>query len=462
MGEREIRSVGRMSDLEALMWTLDKDPHLSSNFACLTMLDRMPDIDRLRDRLERATRLIPHLRSRVNPSVARMAPPSWTQDRSFDIAHHVRAVALPRPGSQAQLHELAATLAGDPFDRSRPLWEFVLVDGLDDGGAAMIWKLHHTISDGIGGVRMSEQFLDIERDAPPPPDLEPATDPGPEPTFTDNAVATLRHNVRRSADSVEHATRAAWDTTFHPSRWLQLGPDAVRLSRSLARLTTSMRPFSPLWTDRSLRHGFASLSVPFDAAKRAATSLGGSLNDFFVAGTGSAVARYHAVRDAPLDVARMAMPVNTRTDRSAAGNSFAPLRLKLPLDVDPVAQFRLAHEALDAEKADPMISVVEGLSGLLNLLPTSVLVRVTRAQAEAIDFATSNVRAAPFELFVAGAALRATYPIGPLAGAAFNLTLMSYDGSLDMGLHVDRAAIPDPAELRSQLAACFEELIEAG
>ena len=460
MAEREVRTVGRMSDLEALMWTLDKDPHLSSNFACLTMLDTMPDLDRLRDRLERATRLVPHLRCRVNPAVARLAPPSWIEDRSFAITHHVRAVALPKPGSRAQLLDLAATLAGDPFDRSRPLWEFVLVDGLDDGGAAMIWKLHHTISDGIGGVRMSEQFLDIERDAPPPPDLEPMPEPGPEPTFSDNAVATVRHNVRRSAESVEHITRAAWDATMHPSRWVRVGPDAVRMSRSVAKLTTSMRPFSPLWTERSLRHGFETVSVPFDDAKRAATRLGGSLNDFFVAGVGSAVARYHAARDAPIDFARMAMPVSTRSDRTAAGNSFAPLRLKLPLDVDPLTQFRLAHETLDTEKGDPMIGAVEGLSGLLNLLPTSVLVRVTRAQAEAIDFATSNVRAAPFELFVAGAALQATYPIGPLAGSAFNLTLMSYHGRLDMGLHVDLAAIPDPAELRALLDVCFQELID--
>lgn len=460
MAEREVRTVGRMSDLEALMWTLDKDPHLSSNFACLTMLDTMPDLDLLRDRLERATRLVPHLRSRVNPAVARLAPPSWIEDRSFDITHHVRAVALPKPGSRAQLLELAATLAGDPFDRSRPLWEFVLVDGLDDGGAAMIWKLHHTISDGIGGVRMSEQFLDIERDTPPLPDLEPMPESGPEPTFADNAVATVRHNVRRSAESVEHLTRAAWDATVHPSRWVRVGPDAVRMSRSVAKLTTSIRPFSPLWTERSLRHGFETVSVPFDDAKRAATRLGGSLNDFFVAGVGSAVARYHAARDAPIDFARMAMPVSTRSDRTAAGNSFAPLRLKLPLHVDPLTQFQLAHETLDTEKGDPMIGAVEGLSGLLNLLPTSVLVRVTRAQAEAIDFATSNVRAAPFELFVAGAALLATYPIGPLAGSAFNLTLMSYHGRLDMGLHVDLAAIPDPAELRALLDVGFQELID--
>lgn len=463
MGEREVRNVERMSDLEALMWTLDKDPHLSSNFACLTMLDTMPDLDRLRDRLERATRLVPHLRSRVNPSLARMAPPSWTEDRSFDITHHVRAVALPKPGSRAQLHELAATVAGDPFDRSRPLWEFVLVDGLDDGGAAMIWKLHHTISDGIGGVRMSEQFLDIERHAPSPPDPEPTADPGPEPTFTDNAIDTVRHNVRRSAHSVEHVTRAAWDTTVHPSRWVHVGPDALRLSRSMAKqLTSSVRPFSPLWTDRSLRHGFETVSVPFDQAKAAAAGLGGSLNDFFVAGAASAVARYHAGRDLPVDFARMAMPVSTRSDRKAAGNSFAPLRLKLPLHVDPVAQFHLVHETLDTEKSDPVIGAVEGLSGLLNLLPTSVLVRVARAQAEAIDFATSNVRAAPFELFVAGAALQATYPIGPLAGSAFNLTLMSYHGSLDMGLHVDLAAIPDPPVLRALLETCFAELIDAG
>lgn len=462
MGEREVRNDDRMSDLEALMWTLDKDPHLSSNFACLTMLDSMPDLDRLRERLDRATRVVPHLRRRVNPSLARMAPPSWTEDRSFDITHHVRAMALPGPGSLEQLHELAATLASDPFDRSRPLWEFVLIDGLADGSAAMLWKLHHTVTDGVGGVRMSEQFLDIEPDASLPPDLEPAEDPGPEPSFTDNALDTLRHNARRSAESVETLTRAAWETARHPGRWGRIGPHTFRLTRSLAKQVTTPKPFSPLWTTRSLRHGFETLSVPFAESKAAAASHGGSLNDFFVAGTAAAVARYHDQRDASLPFARMAMPVSTRSDRKAAGNSFAPLRVKLPLDVDPQAQFSLAHETLDDHKDDPVIGAVEGLSGFLNLLPTSVLVRVTRAQAEGIDFATSNVRAAPFQLYVAGAALEATYPIGPLAGSAFNLTMMSYHGSLDMGLHVDLAAIPDPAELRVLLEACFQELIDAG
>lgn len=461
MGEREVRNDKRMSDLEALMWTLDKDPHLSSNFACLTMLDTMPELERLRLRLDRATRVVPQLRCRVSPSIARLAPPSWTEDRSFDITYHVRTMVLPAPGSLEQLHELAATLAADPFDRSRPLWEFVLIDGLAGGGAAMVWKLHHTISDGIGGVRMSEQFLDIERDAPPPPDLDADEDPGPAPTFTDNALDTVRHNLRRSADSVETVTRAVWDTTVHPSRWVRVGPDAVRLTRSLARQVTAARPCSPLWTSRSLRHGFETLSVPFDQAKDAATSLGGSLNDFFVAGTAAAVARYHADHDAPLDIARMAMPVSTRSDRAAAGNSFAPVRVKLPVDVDPVTQFSLAHETLGSEKDDPVVGAIEGLSGLLNLLPTSVLVRVTLAQAEGIDFTTSNVRAAPFQLFVAGAALEATYPLGPLAGSAFNLTLMSYHGRLDMGLHVDLAAIPDPPALRDLLVECFEELIDA-
>lgn len=461
MGEREVRNDDRMSDLEALMWTLDTDPHLSSNFACLTMLDAMPDLERLRHRLDRATRVVPHLRRLVTPSPARLAPPSWTEDRSFDITYHVRAMALPQPGSLEQLHDLAASLSAEPFDRSRPLWEFVLIDGLAEGGAAMVWKLHHTISDGIGGVRMSEQFLDIERDAPPPPDLQPLDDPGPGPTLAGTALGAFRHNIRRSANSIETVSRAVWDTTVHPSRWARVGPDAFRLSRSLARQVTAARPFSPLWTERSLRHGFDTLSVPSGDAKAAAASLGGSLNDFFVAGTAAAVARYHAENDAPLDAARMAMPVSTRSDRAAAGNAFAPLRVKLPLDVDPVTQFSLAHEKLDTEKADPVVGAIEGLSSLLNLLPTSVLVRVTLAQAEGIDFTTSNVRAAPFRLYVAGAALEATYPLGPLAGSSFNLTMMSYHGRLDMGLHVDLAAIPDPAVLRRLLEECFEELIAA-
>src|SRR3954447_16224564 len=143
----------RMSESEGLMWRLESDPTLSSTFGNLTILDRPPDMAILRRRLMGAARAVPRLRQRVQPSaMSRVsplwAPPSWVEDRDFDLDYHVRRMALPGPGSLRQLLDVASLITSDPFDRWRPLWSFTVVEGLKGGQAAVIQKLHHTIADG--------------------------------------------------------------------------------------------------------------------------------------------------------------------------------------------------------------------------------------------------------------------------------------------------------------------------
>src|SRR4051812_36935372 len=175
------------------MWNLEKDPYLLSTMANLTLFDRPPDVARLRRRLVQATIAVPRLRKRVAPAFGRLAPPTWQEDPDFDIDRHLRVVGLPQPGTQAQLLDLAATLAKTPFDRTRPLWEFVVVEGLADGRGAMVQKMHHTITDGEGGIRMSVAFIDLERDAPEPPDPEPPAEE--EPAAGGNLVSSLTQTV---------------------------------------------------------------------------------------------------------------------------------------------------------------------------------------------------------------------------------------------------------------------------
>ena len=135
----------------------------------------------------------------------------------------------------------------------------------------------------------------------------------------------------------------------------------------------------------------------------------------------------------------------------------------LPIGIeDPAARFEAIRARLEATKHGAAIGVMDGLAGLANLLPTSVAVRLARQQVETVDFATSNVRGAPFPLYIAGARILANYPIGPTGGTAWNLTLMSYDGSLDMGLNTDLGAVADPTLLRDSIAAEFAALIAAG
>jgi WS/DGAT/MGAT family acyltransferase len=453
-----------MTDAEALMWNLEKDPYLSASIANVTILSQPPDRERLRARLDRASATIARLHQRVVPALGRMAPPEWRTDPDFDLDFHLRWVALPAPGSERQLLDLAAGIINDPFDRTRPLWEFVVVEGLDGGRAAMIQKLHHAIADGVGAIRISEQFIDLSPDAteamsPGRPSVEPDDD-----GLLATTVETLTHNLRRGLGVARRGAEGAAGLIIHPSRIAALGGDLVELAGSATRQLMVTDPArSPVWTERSLRRRIELLQVPFDPAKQAAKALGGSLNDLFVTAAAGGAGAYHRERGFPVDDLRVSIPISTRTDASAGGNSFTPTRVLVPAGIeDPVERFEQVHQRLSGIRGERALSFVDGLAGVANLLPTSLSVRMARQQVETVDFAASNVRGAPFPLYIAGARMEANHPVGPTGGTAWNLTLMSYDGKLDMGLNVDAGAVEDPEALRDAISAEFAALIAAG
>jgi WS/DGAT/MGAT family acyltransferase len=462
-GDREMRADRRMTDVEALMWNLEKDPHLSASIANVTILDCPPDAARLRSRLQRAAVVVPRLRQRVVPALGRLAPPEWRDDPDFDLDYHIHSMALPAPGTMRALLDLAATIANRPFDRTRPLWEFVVVEGLEGGRAAMIQKLHHTIADGEGSLRMSEQFLDLSRDATEPMTVGRVPPATVDASFVDTTVETLTHNLRRGLGVARRATEGAIGLLQHPTRAVELGADSVELARSATRqLLVTDHARSPLWTERSLRRHIEVLQVPFDEAKAAAKALGGSLNDLFVTAAVGGAGVVHRAAGQPVEELRISMPVSTRKDTSAGGNAFTPTRVLVPAGADdPAALFQAVRDRLAPTKGERALGVIDGFAGFANLLPTSVLVRVARQQVETVDFAISNVRGAPFPLFIAGARMEANYPVGPTGGTAWNLTLMSYDGHLDMGLHADAGAVPDPPGLRAAIEAEFAALLAA-
>lgn len=452
----------RMSDVEAMMWNLDKDPFLSSTFGSLSILDRPPDFARLQARMAYVVSTVPRLRQRVVPALGRLAPPEWQADPELDLRYHVRHLALPPGATDRDLLDLAALVVQDPFDRTRPLWECIAISGLPGGRGAMLQKMHHAITDGEGGIRMSERMVDLTREADDP---EPVPVEEPVPLDIDllsTSVETIGHTVRRTAGIAQRSAEWVGGTVVHPTRWLELGNDVGETARSAARqLLITDGAHSPLWKHRSLNRQFEILDVPFDDATRAAKQLGGSLNDFFVAGAAGAAGAYHRAKGVEVDDLRMAMPVSFRADKSAGGNSFAPMRVLVPVGADPVERFEAIRDRLSTTKSERAIGLVGGVAGLINVLPTSVLVRFTRQQVEAIDFATSNVRAAPFDLYIAGGRIEGTYPLGPLTGTAFNLTMMSYNGTLNMGVHIDRGAVDDPGLLTDCLRDAFAELIAA-
>ena len=446
------------------MWNLEKDPHLSASIANITVLDTFPDMVRLRARLDHAIVMIPRLHQRVVPALGRLAPPEWRDDPDFDLDYHLQTVALPGPGTMRQLLDLAASIINRPFDRTRPLWEFVIVEGLEGDRAAMIQKLHHSITDGEGGIRMSEQFIDLSRDATQPIAAPRPPPPSVDASLVETTVETLTHNLRRGLGIARRGVEGAAEIVQHPSRAIGLGAEGLELVQSAVRQLMVTDPArSPLWTDRSLRRHLEVFSVPFDDARAAAKALGGSLNDLFVTAAAGGAATVHRAAGVPIDELRITMPVSTRHDGSAGGNSFSPTRVLVPAGIaDPAERFAAIRDRLAPVKAEKALGAVGAVAGVANLLPTSLSVRMARQQVETVDFAISNVRGAPFPLFISGALIEANYPVGPTGGTAWNLTLMSYNGSLDMGLNADLGAVDDPAGLRAAVEAEFAALLALG
>lgn len=458
MSERPIQGADRLSDFETLLWTLERDPQLASGFANITLLDRPADLDRMRVRMRRAAAIIPQLRRRILTDPAGIASPRWVDDPDFRIERHVRRLTLERPGDDDQLVAAAMAFCNRPYDEEHPLWEFLLVDGIVGTGGAMLQRFHHTIADGVGMMRMSEQFIDLERD-PPEPDPVDLPAPAALPSALGASRDALGHTLARTIASIGHGFAGAGEMLRHPTR---LGHEATRTLEVVRALTNEVaamgRRHSPVWTERSGDHTLRLLRIPFDDVRRVAKNHDVTINDVFVAAAAGGAGSYHSLAGAPVSELRMAMPVNTRTDRSTGGNAFGMARVLVPTVGDPIQRLRTTNAALGGVRTGAGVSLMANLAVIANMLPASVLVTVTRSQVSSVDFTTSNVRGAPVPVYLAGALVESNHPIGPLAGTAFNLTMLSYNGSLDMGLHMDTAAISEPDLLARCVRDAFDEL----
>ena len=480
---RGQRFEQRMSDAEALMWNIEKDPWLNPSGAMVSICDRPIDFEQFRIRMRHAALHIPRLRQRVIPGFGRLSTPAWAFDPEFDFDHHLRHITLPSPGTKRDLLDLATRLYEDPFDRTRPLWLFVVIDGLEDGRGALFWKTHHTISDGIGMVRLSERYMERSRETPLPPDVDldaimteaiAAERSEPKEQGGDRAASlratvtkSIGHVFRRQAGIARRilGEMALWPAD--PRRALDSAEsivDGVRTTVDQVRGSGDVVGGSPLWKTRSRRRHLEGLRVDLEDAKAAGKALGGTVNDFFVTGAVLGTLAYHAERHVEVDALNISFVVSTRTDTAAGGNSFTPTRVQIPGGAMPAEdRFAVVRDLMAAKRAGVRgAGAMSNLAGVANLLPTSVVTRVARSQAAKMDFATSNLRAAPFPMYISGAEVLENLTMGPVAGTAFNLTAISYNGSLDMGVFIDPAAVDDPDGLRQNLERAYRHLTEAG
>lgn len=459
----EGRFEEHMSDADALMWTIEKDPLLRSTIVAALLLDRAPDHRRLTERLERGSRLIPRMRQRVVSPMLHLGPPFWSADPDFDLSYHVRRVRAPEGAGFEAVLDVARTAAMQGFDRARPLWEYTLVEGLDDGRAAIVIKVHHSMTDGVGGMKLLLMLFDFERDAP---DLAALPDDLADPPVIDRfgligrSLAHRRRRAlgiaRRGATEASHAAVAAVRDPVGAAR------GAGRAAGSVARyLRPATEPCSPLMRARTMVRRLAVLDLPLPELKGAARTVDGSLNDAFVAGVLGGLSRYHQFHGRPVEHLRMVMPVSLRADDDAlGGNHFTPARFLVPMGIDdPAERMREVGRLCRAMRAEPAVQLTDALAGALNQLPSTVTTAVFGAMLKGADFVATNIPGSPVPLYVAGAELERMYAFAPLSGTALNVALLSVVDTCCIGVNADPVAVPDAETMVKCLEAGFEEVL---
>lgn len=465
MTER-VQFEERMSEADALIWSVEADPTLRSTILSVWILDQAPDAERFQAQLERASREIPRLRQRAVTDALGLAPPGWELDPYFDLGFHVRRVRVPAPGTERALLDMAQPIAMQAFDKDRPLWELYLVEGMEDGRTAVIMKLHHAVSDGVGLVRMTESMIERTREADPRQAARPVP-PAPE--------ARERSAWERTREAFEHGRR---QRRARAGRMLgAIGRSAAQIARdpagearrvvesaaSIKRLLTpASAPESAIMRGRSLGVRFDSVRVPLEELKRAGKAVGGTVNDAFVAAVAGGLQRYHQNHGAPVEALRMQMPVDMRGGERAdeAGNQFAPARFLVPTAItSPAERIKRIGAIVREQRAEPALPLIEEISGALSGLPVTAITGLFGGLMKATDFTTSNVRGPRRPTYVSGAKVERILPFGPLAGAAANITVFSYDGGMHVGINTDPAAVADPELLLECLRKGFDEVL---
>lgn len=450
-----------LRDTDTFTWYMEADPLLRSTVVSVVVLDGRPDADLLTERIDRACRLVPGFRDKVVQAPLRLANPRWVEDDAFDLGYHVRHIAAPEPGRLADVLEYACRAGMAGFDRERALWEFTLVEGLEGGRAALVMKVHHALTDGIGGMEMAKCLFDLES--------EPA-ELGPMPAIASRAPMSsnelmrdaLAHDVARGSgvagELLRAAPRAAGSFLRDPRAALRR---VVRLVRSVARTVQPVNTtLSTVMRVRRLSWHYDVLSVPLEGLRRAASESGVTLNDAFMGALSGGLLRYHDRHDARIEELRVTMPISIRKpDDPIGGNRITLMRFKVPVGLrDPVDRMRRIHEVCLEARREPAIDHTNAIAGALNLLPRGFV----GSMLKHVDFLASNVPGIDVPLYLAGARVAEWYAFGPTIGAALNATLISYDGVCYVGISVDTGAIPDSAAMLDCMREGFDEVVGLG
>ncbi|WP_083884150.1 wax ester/triacylglycerol synthase domain-containing protein [Nocardia higoensis] len=430
-----------MTQTDLFAWSMEHDPLLRSTIVTVLILDTEPDRARLVELMDRGTKVVPRFRHVLSAAPMNLTPPRWKPDTDFDLSWHLRWSALPAPGDLSTVLDFARTEMMTAFDPIRPLWTFTVLTGLSGARCAAVLKVHHSLTDGIGGIQIAGEILDFAREGTT---REPAGDSA-EPdsgALADIVTWNLSTGYQVARAGLSRAASAARQTLTAPVRAAR---DGAGLASSLVRfvrpITSTM---SPVMTERGQARQLSVLEAPLAAMSAAAHRAQCTLNDAYLAALLLGLRTYHDRHGAPVEQLRITMPISIRTPEDPiGGNRITLARFAVRADIDdPVAMMRAVHTTVEAWRHEQAIPLSNAVAAVLNRLPSMVLAQML----EHVDFVASDVLGSPVPLYLAGAAVEQLHAFGPTLGTAFNATLVSHTGTCYIGLDIDTAAVTDPAE----------------
>jgi diacylglycerol O-acyltransferase / wax synthase len=419
-------------------------------------------LDQVRSRLH----LVPRFRQKLAFPPLQMGRPFWIDDPHFHLEYHVRNSALPQPGSEDQLRRLTGRLFSQQLDRSKPLWELWLVQGLERKRFALLTKTHHALVDGVSGVDIATVLFDVSP-VPEPAEAEHEWIPEPEPSAADLAARGLEGVATAPLKLARRLERAI----EHPRAAIEQATESVEAVSEVGWALANPAPDVPLNTAIGSHRRFCWVRSDLDALKRIKNVLGGTVNDVVLTVVAGALRRWlhsRGIRTQGLEL-RALVPVSIRTEgeHGQLGNRIAAMRGPLPVYIeDPVLRLETVRDAMEGLKSSKQALGAEVIARFNDFAPPTLL-----AQASRLNFSTrlfnlivTNVPGPQIPLYVLGRELEDVFPVAFLPeNHALAVAIISYNGRVGFGLLADYDALDDVEVLADGIEHAVAELLrEAG
>ena len=437
-----------------------------TTMAMLMVLDRPPEPDRLRAAFARTIAAVPRLAQRIVDAPLDLTLPRWTHDPTFDLDYHLRRRAVPDGADLHALFRAIGPVYETPIDRSRPLWEAKVYDGLQPGDrSAMFFKLHHAIADGVGGNAIFAALTDWERTSPTADDVPvelPAGGSWPEPAPLGNRlVDAIRDRVALDIGRAGTLARTLVDAVQHPEKLAT----AMQVVGSVIE-TGTFDSHSPLKERVGRTRRLDGLELSLDEARGMKQALGGTMIDVILTVMARAIGRWHA-RHHLNDVEELLtlVPVNLRkpeewAEKPNVGNVASGILVPLPIRIrSALATHAEIHRRMELKRADPTSSASPILSEVISALPRPLVSWMAQNTFGNIDFIVTNVPGIRVPRYLAGAEIVAAYPFAPIAAKSpVSIALYGYCDRLFVGIDSDAATMPDAEVFKAMIGEAFAEL----